>query len=112
NELWNIWQYWKNWSTRDDLCSLGQWERLFGETFRGLFVFAYDVLGDRSPLPEGQLFEHRDNLYGFVAIRLCDYVAHAHQVSPKWDTVAMPTAEFRRLAQPLQELLGPLPGEQ
>ena len=23
-------QYWKNWSTRDDLVSLSQWERLFG----------------------------------------------------------------------------------
>ena len=40
-------QYWKNWSTRDDLLSLGQWEELFGEGFRGLFVFAYDVLGRR-----------------------------------------------------------------
>lgn len=104
-------QYWKNWSTRDDLRSLTQWERLFGETFRGLFVFAYDVLGDRSPLPEAQLFEHRGNLYGFVAIRLSDYIRHAHQISPKWDTVAMPTAAFRRLAQPLEELLGPQPGE-
>jgi len=28
--------YWKNWSTRDDLASLAQWERLFGENFRGL----------------------------------------------------------------------------
>ncbi len=102
-------QYWKNWSTHDDLRSLGQWEHLFCETFRGLFVFAYDVLGDRSPLPEAQLFEHRGSLYGFVAIRLSDYAAHAHQISPKWDTVAMPTADFRRLAQPLEELLRPQP---
>src|SRR5271157_2268632 len=40
-------QYWKNWSTRDDLRSLAQWESLFGETFCGLFVFAYNILGDR-----------------------------------------------------------------
>ena len=99
-------QYWKNWSTRDDLESLAQWEELFGETFRGLFVFAYDVLGDRAPLPAEQLFEHRGNLYGFVAVRLSDYAAHAHRISPKWDTVAMPTAEFRRLAQPVEVPLG------
>jgi len=99
-------QYWKNWSTRDDLASLAQWEALFGEGFCGLFVFAYDVLGDRAPLPAEQLFEHRGNLYGFVAIRLSDYAGCAHLISPSWDTVAMPTAEFRRLARPLEKLLG------
>ena len=99
-------QYWKNWSTRDDLAGLGQWEGLFGEGFCGLFVFAYDILGDRAPLPREQLFEHRGNLYGFLAVRLSDYATYAHPISPSWDTVAMPTAEFRRLARPLDELLG------
>ena len=66
-------QYWKNWSTRDDLRSLAQWERLFGENFCGLFVFAYNVLGHRAPLPAEQLFEFRGQLYGFVAVRLSDY---------------------------------------
>ncbi len=99
-------QYWKNWSPREDLESLAQWEQLFGETFRGLFVFAYDILGDRSPLPEEQLFEHRERLYGFVAVPLSDYTAGARPISPSWDTVAMPTADFRRLARPLEELLG------
>src|SRR5262249_48970628 len=50
-------QYWRNWSTKDDLVSLAHWERLFGERFEGLFVFAYHVAGDRSPLPAEQLFE-------------------------------------------------------
>jgi len=98
-------QYWKNWSTRDDLLSLSQWEELFGENFRGLFVFAYDILGKRSPLPDEQLFDYRERSYGFVAIRLCDYVSAARQISPAWDTVAMPTADFRRLARPMEELL-------
>jgi hypothetical protein len=99
-------QYWKNWSTADDLKSLAQWEGLFGENFRGLFVFAYDVLGDRAPLPSEQLFEFRGKWYGFVAVVLGDYAEHAHRISPRWDTLAMPTAEFRRLARPLDELLG------
>jgi hypothetical protein len=88
------------------LLSLAQWERLFGATFRGLFVFAYDVLGDRAPLPAEEMFEHRGNLYGFVAVPLGDYAAHARPISPRWDTWAMPTADFRRLACPLAELLG------
>ncbi len=98
-------QYWKNWSTRDDLVSLACWEKLFGDRFRGLFVFAYDVLGDRSPLPAEQLFVHQGSLYGFVAIRLAQYVVHARQISPKWDTVAMPVERFRELAEPIETLL-------
>jgi hypothetical protein len=97
-------QYWKNWSTADDLKSLAKWESLFGASFRGLFVFAYDVLGDRAPLPEEQLFQYQEKWYGFVAIPLREYADHAHQISPRWDTLAMPTAEFRRLARPLAEL--------
>ncbi len=99
-------QYWKNWSTRDDLVSLAQWEGLFGESFHALFVFAYEVLADRAPLPEAQLFEYRKSLYGFVGVRLRDYAAAAHIISPKWDTVAMPTAEFRRIARPVDAWLG------
>jgi hypothetical protein len=97
--------YWKNWSTSDDLRSLGQWESLFGENFRGLFVFAYHVLGDRAPLPPGQLFEFRGGLYGFVGVGLANYAARCHRISPRWDTVAMPTEAFRQLARPVEEFL-------
>jgi len=97
--------YWKNWSTRDDLTSLARWEVLFGENFRGLFVFAYHILGDRAPLPAGRLFEHRAQLYAFVAVRLADYAAGCHPISPRWDTVAMPTEQFRQLARPVDEFL-------
>ena len=52
---------------------MAQWEGLFGAGFCAIFVFAYNVLGDRAPLPPEQLFEFRGSLYGFVAIRLADY---------------------------------------
>ena len=58
------------------------------------------------PLPPEQLFQFRGSLYGFVAIRLAEYAARAHPISPRWDTVAMPTDEFRRMARPVDELLG------
>jgi hypothetical protein len=99
-------QYWKNWSPREDLESLAHWERLFGESFRGLFVFAYNIVGERAPLPAEQLFEHRGALYGFVGVELADYAALAHPISPSWDTVAMLTADFRRLARPVQSFIG------
>ena len=66
-------QYWKNWSTRDDLESLARWEAIFGENFRAVFVFAYNIVGDRSPLPAEQLFMYRDGLYAFLAVLLGDY---------------------------------------
>ena len=98
-------QYWKNWSPAEDLDSLTQWESLFGEKFRGLFVFAYHVVGDRAPLPEERLFRFREAIYGFVGVALSDYVAHARPLSPRWDTVAMPAAPFRRLARPIEDYL-------
>jgi hypothetical protein len=98
-------QYWRNWTTRDDLQSLAVWEELFGRRAQGLFVFAYRVVGRRAPLPPESLFRYRDWLYGFVGIRLCDYVPYARQISPKWDTLAMPTRRFRQLAEPFEALL-------
>ena len=97
--------YWKNWSTRDDLRSLSRWEEIFGDHFEGLFVFAYEVRGDLAPLPEDQLFEHRQALYGFVAVPLRDYTAYARLVSPKWDTVSVATRLFRRMAEPFETFL-------
>ena len=98
-------QYWKNWSTRDDLRSLAAWERHFGAGFCPVLVFAYHLVGSRSPLAPEQLFEFRGSHYGFVAVRLADFVPHARPLSDSWDTVAMPVGQFRRAARPLDEML-------
>jgi hypothetical protein len=99
-------QYWKNWSTRDDLRSLAAWETHFGRGFCPLLVFAYHLVGNRSPLPLDQLFEFRGAQYGFLGVRLADYVPHARPLSESWDTVAMPVGLFRQAARPLTELFG------
>lgn len=99
-------QYWKNWSTGDELQSLARWEELLGGQFTALLVFAYHVVGDYAPVPQEQLFIYRGEYYGFVAIRLHHYTAHARLISPKWDTRAMPAARFRELAEPVDTLLG------
>jgi hypothetical protein len=97
-------QYWKNWSTRDDLRSLAAWERHFGGGFCPLLVFAYQLVGDRSPLPHEYLFEFRDAWYGFIGVRLADYIPHARPLSDSWDTVAMPVGLFRQAARPLADM--------
>lgn len=100
-------QYWKNWTTREDLRGLANWERLFGSGSGGLLVFAYLLLGDRTPLPVEELFSHKGQWYAFLAIRWFDYASAARPISVKWGTVAMPTQRFRELAQPVRSFLQP-----
>jgi len=99
-------QYWRNWSTRDDLRSLAEWARCFGDGFTPLLVFAFQLTADRSPLPVADLWEHRGRTYGFVAVRMADYWLAARTLSARWDTIAMPAAEFRRHASSWREWLG------
>ena len=98
-------QYWKNWSTRDDLRSLAAWQSHFGANFCPMLVFAYQLVASRSPLPREQIFEFRGDHFGFLGVRLADYVPHARPLSDSWDTVAMPTGLFRRAARPLDDWL-------
>jgi hypothetical protein len=97
--------YWKHWTTRDDLVGLRHWEKMFGERFSGLFVFAYLICGSKSPLPERQLFSHRERLYGFVGISVTDYLTEIRLLSPKWRTFAMPTERFKQLAKPFEDFI-------
>lgn len=98
-------QYWKNWSTRDDLRSLAQWERNFGPGFVPVLVFAYHLVADRSPVPAAQVFEYRGEKYAFVAVSLDEYAPHAYPLSESWDTVAMPVGLFRERAVAFDDLL-------
>jgi hypothetical protein len=98
-------QYWKNWSTRDDLRAMAAWEQLFGAGFQGLFVFAYAITGDRSPLPAEQLVTYRQGLYAFLGVRLCDYACYARPISEAWQTVALPSQKFREIARPIEDFL-------
>lgn len=100
-------QYWRNWSTRDDLSSLAAWHRHFGPAFRPLLVFAYHVVGDQSPLPPEELFDYRAERYAFLGVPLADYSACARPLSQRWNTVTMPTALFRRHARSLGDLFRP-----
>lgn len=100
-------QYWRNWTTGDELESLARWETLFGQQFAALLVFAYWVVEDIAPLPPEQLFLFRDRLYGFVGIRLNHYLTFGRPISPKWNTRAVSGSTFRSLARPMQHFLLP-----
>ncbi len=107
-------QYWRNWSTRDDLRSLAQWEELFGPRSQALFVFAYKVVGRRAAACRPSCsIRSAARCWVSSAFGCAEYVPHARLISPKWQTVALSTRRFRQLAEPFEEFLHPdhVPGQ-
>lgn len=107
-------QYWRNWSTWDDLLSMACWQEKLGPGSIALLVFAYEVVGNRAPVEPARLFTFRKRLYAFLAVRTADYIRFSRRLSAKWQTVAMPAAVFRQAAFPLDAILAPTvvaPGE-
>jgi len=102
-------QYWRNWSTWDDLQSMARWQDKLGPGSCALLVFAYEIVGSRSPVEAAQLYEFRDRWYAFLAVRVPDYIQFARPISARWQTVGMPTRLFRQAAFSLADILGPEP---
>lgn len=98
-------QYWRNWVNEDDLLSINRWEALLGTDFHGLLVFAYHVLADRSPIERSRLFLNEGNYYAFMAIPATVYSRCCRTLSPRWRTLTMPSVEFRKKVQPIQNWL-------
>jgi hypothetical protein len=98
-------QYWRNWTTWDDLRSLARWQDQLGPGSIALFGFVYHVIGERSPVALEQLVEFRGERYAMLAVRAVDYIRFAKPLSAKWQTVSMPAALFRQAAVPFDDLL-------
>ncbi|MDO4551666.1 MAG: HYExAFE family protein [Planctomycetia bacterium] len=96
---------WVNWVTEDDLISLTRWENIFGEKFFGLFVFAYLITENVSPLEQSRLFSYHKNHYAFLGVPLSTYRTLCRRCSPRWKTFTLPVKTFREQAIPLDELL-------
>jgi hypothetical protein len=94
---------WECWSTREDVDGLLRWEALFGEGFRGLLVFAYQVLPGVDFLEEvPDLWEWHGRRYLLRAVAAADYRRAMRRRSPRWGTVFLPGPAFRELARPFQ----------
>ena len=77
----------------------------FWQRISRLIVFAYDVVGERSPVDRSRLFEFQNRQYAFLGIPLSVYYRECRPLSPRWRTVSMPNAIFRQSIVPLDELL-------
>ena len=106
----------QTWVTRRDVEDLAQWERVFGDDFRAMLAFnfwigdAEEEKGDQLPvagvdpadLPgEPGVLDFRGRRYRMLGVGLEAYRNHMRERSAKWATVAVPTADFRRLATPI-----------
>lgn len=95
---------WENWVTQLDLDGLAQWQDVFGDSFRGLFVFAYHLAPDATPPPE-IIFSTQQCRYVFAGVPIDEYRRFARQRSPKWGTVNLATHDFARLVRPISDWL-------
>jgi hypothetical protein len=93
----------QTWATEQDVADLIQWQQVFGEGFTAVLLFVYWI--DAPLTPEPGMFEHRDRWYHLLGIELCEYQEHMRRRSVKWETVAIPQADFRSLARPIESWL-------
>jgi hypothetical protein len=103
---------WECWSTQEDIDGLQRWPALFGPGYQGLLVFTYQ-LSPAVELPDDteDLWIWRGRRYLFRAVEVGDYRRHMRVRSPKWGTVGLPRAVFRKLVRPLHHFTHGLPEE-
>jgi hypothetical protein len=93
----------ETWCPEQDVRDLMEWEQVFGEGFKAVLSFVYEIA---PPLTvETGMFAHRDRWYWILGVELNEYRNHMRRRSPKWETVCMPAADFRSLARPLESWL-------
>lgn len=98
---------WESWATEEDVRCLRQWEQVFGDGFRAVLVFAYDIVDPRDARRHEGCFEFRGRTYAFYGVGVDDYGAVMQTRSQSWETVWLPAAQFRQLRAPLQSFLSP-----
>jgi hypothetical protein len=93
----------QTWTTEQDVTDLAQWEQVFGEGFKAVVAFVYWI--DPPLTPEPGMFLHRERWYHMMGVDLAEYRNHMRRRSVKWETVAIPAADFRSLARPIESWL-------
>ena len=95
---------WHNWSTQEDVDGLARWATHLGPGYRGVLAFVYH-LADTIELPPDtpDQFTFRGDRYLMRGVTVNDYRQHLRTRSPRWGTVHLPTAAFRRVVKPFAE---------
>ncbi|MGB2754190.1 MAG: HYExAFE family protein [Phycisphaerae bacterium] len=93
---------WENWTTREDLESLAQWEEVFGSGFAGLLAFCYHLTRPEAAEAFEVVHLFRGEYYALVGVYRSAYADAARPRSRAWDTVSVPTRTFRELVRPIR----------
>jgi hypothetical protein len=92
---------WQNWSTESDVIGLRKWADGFGESFRGVFAFIYEIAKPFSVHPNApDHFQFEKKSYLIRGIDALAYAATMKQRSKRWGTVYLPATAFRALCRP------------
>jgi hypothetical protein len=101
---------WENWATRDDVTSLLRWQEVFGAGFRAALVFAYELRDERWRGRHDMYWTFRGRDYSFYLVWVDEFAAEMTNRSPRWETVTLPAAAYRRLRRPLAQVLSDTTG--
>ena len=93
------------WVTLDDVEGLLLWQRALGENYVTVFIFAYRIVHVDVDLDGREVFCVGHDRYVFLAVRAEDYHRYMKRRSPRWRTVTLPAAEFRRYVVDPMDLL-------
>lgn len=96
---------WECWATAEDIDGLLRWQQTFGENYRGLFVFAYQLTTEEPPPLAGDLWTWQGRRYLLRGIWTDDYAGAMRRRSPSWDTVYLTHRDFLALSRPFGEFL-------
>lgn len=88
----------ESWTTADDVHSLLRWETLFGAGFTASILFL--CWADDQPRDGAfhEVFSHNGRWYAPRLVRARDYAALMRPRSPRWGTVDLAPAQFRRVS--------------
>ncbi len=98
----------QTWATRRDVDDLWSWQRIFGDEFRGMLAFVYEVTPVLVPPPGHFVYEPTPGVsrhYRLMGVDLRTYRDGMARRSERWDTVSLPAGTFREAAKPMEQWL-------
>ena len=93
------------WTTMEDIRGLIRWEQVFGKGTEAVFVFVYKIENIDVETDGNEIYDFEADRYTFYTVRLDDYREYMTVRSPKWHTVTLPAAKFRKYAMPIRQYL-------
>lgn len=96
---------WENWAMLDDISSLLEWEKVFGNGFRSMLVFAYEVSSPTEMEYHEVTWEFQSRRYAFYGVWARDYAEVMKTRSPSWQTVNLRASDYQKLRQPILSVL-------